>query len=92
MDSELLDFGPTIDPISGRPIDEAPSRSADYDERAAWSARYVAWFIEQMDEQASWASDVSATHRYEIEFNSCVMDPYAYEQQTAQELEPRRVH
>lgn len=88
MVGDLLDFGPQLDPSIS--VGQAPQRSASFEQRAAWSEPYVTWFIEQVDEQASWAADVSATHRYQVEFNSCAIDPEAYERQTRQELEARK--
>ena len=91
MDLDLLDFDQTPETATFA-LDDAPAPTASYETRAAWSERYVLWFISQTDEQASWASDIDATHRFEIEFNSCVLDPQTYERQTREELTPERLH
>ena len=75
-----------------RPASSAPSADAPYDVRAAWSQDYVAWFIEQMPQDGALPPDVRDTHRFEIEFATCVSDPRAYERQTLAELRQRKVH
>lgn len=75
-----------------RPITNAPSASAPYDVRAAWSRDYVMWFIAKMPEDGALPPDVRDTHRFEIEFETCVADPAAYERQTLAELRLRKVH
>ena len=75
-----------------RPLASAPSSDAPYDVRAAWSRDYVTWFILQTPQDGALPADVRATHRFEIEFEVCVMDPQSYERQTLDELRQRRVH
>lgn len=75
-----------------RPATSAPSADAPYDVRAAWSNDYVSWFIAQMPQQGALPPDVRDTHRFEIEFETCVNDPQAYERQTLAELRQTRPH
>lgn len=75
-----------------RPASSAPSADAPYDVRAAWSQDYVAWFIAQTPQDGALPPDVRATHRFEIEFETCVNDPQTYERQTLGELRQRKVH
>jgi len=75
-----------------RPLASAPSATAPYDVRAAWSRDYVTWFIVQRPQDGSLPPDVRDTHRFEIEFQACVGDPKTYEQQTLEELREQRVH
>lgn len=70
----------------GRPIAYAPPKSAPYEERAEWSERYVRWYLGQVETSGALPKDVMPTHLYQVEFQSCVMDPELYEQQTQQEL------
>ena len=86
MDFELLELPSTHETYVARPFESAPSRSASYFDRADWSARYVSWFLQQIDVDGPVRADVSATHLYQIEFNSCLLDPQLYEQQTQEEL------
>jgi len=72
-----------------RPASSAPSADAPYDVRAAWSRDYVAWYIEQTPQAGALPPDVRNTHRFEIEFETCVPDPQAYERQTLEELRQR---
>lgn len=75
-----------------RPASSAPSADAPYDVRASWSRDYVSWFIQQTPQDGASPPDVRDTHRFEIEFDACVMDPPTYERQTLAELRQRRVH
>ncbi|MFZ2031837.1 MAG: hypothetical protein WAU68_16115 [Vitreimonas sp.] len=75
-----------------RPLPSAPSATAPYDVRAGWSRDYVTWFILQMPQDGALPPDVRDTHRFEIEFEACVMDPQSYERQTLAELRQQRVH
>lgn len=75
-----------------RPTSSAPSADAPYDVRAAWSRDYVVWFIAQMPQDGALPPDVRDTHRFEIEFETCVSDPLTYERQTLAELRQRKVH
>lgn len=68
------------------PHDPPPHRSASQEERAEWSERYVAWFIAQTPQSGPLPPDISPTHRYEVEFAYCMLDPQRYERETKQEL------
>jgi hypothetical protein len=68
------------------PVSAAPSAGAPYEVRAAWSTNYVSWYIAQTPQQGATPTDVRATHRFEVEFQSCVVDPQAYERETQGEL------
>ena len=75
-----------------RPASSAPSADEPNDVRAAWSTDYVTWFITQTPQQGALPADARDTHRFEIEFQTCVSDPQAYERQTLAELRQRRPH
>jgi hypothetical protein len=92
MDAELMDVGRTLTSIVPRPTDPAPPRSAPYEQRAQWSERYVRWFIAQAPVTLTLPADIGPTHRYEVEFNSCVRDPQRYERMTAEELHDETLH
>jgi hypothetical protein len=78
--------------FSLRPSDPAPPAYASYEERANWSERYVSWFLTQSRPQGAMPIDIDPSHRYQVEFNSCVLDPQAYEHDTQSELSPEAVH
>jgi len=71
--------------VATRPSEPAPSRRASIEERAEWSQRYVSWFIAQTP-TGPLPADLSPTHRYEVEFEYCMLDPQRYERETQQEL------
>jgi len=75
-----------------RPISSAPPASAPYDVRAAWSSDYVTWFILQRPQEGASPADVRSTHRFELEFEICVMDPQKYERETQSELQQPQTH
>jgi hypothetical protein len=81
-----FDDGVTTHALLTRPTDPAPSASAPYEERADWAERYVAWYLALTPRLADTPSDVDATHLYEIEFNSAVLDPREYERDTQVEV------
>ncbi|MGD9979367.1 MAG: hypothetical protein AB7H66_04240 [Hyphomonadaceae bacterium] len=87
MEALTYDYGGVDHAIVSRPLDAAPSRNAPYEQRAAWSERYVAWYLLQAPMVGGSVSDIDATHRYEVEFNSCVLDPQEYERDTQVEIE-----
>ena len=89
METLTFDDGAVDHAILARPDESAPPSTAPYEERAAWSERYVAWYLTQAPSLAGAApSDVDATHRYEVEFNTCVLDPQEYERDTRVEIDP----
>jgi hypothetical protein len=69
-----------------RPSDSPPASTAPYEVRAEWSERYVNWLIAQTPPEGPLPFDVDPSHRYQIEFFSCVTDPQAYARRTAAEL------
>jgi hypothetical protein len=71
--------------IPERPHEAPPHRTASSEDRAAWSERYVAWFISQTP-GGPLPPDISPTHRYEVEFAYCMLDPQRYQRETQQEL------
>lgn len=75
-----------------RPQGTPPHRTASIQERAAWSERYVAWFIAQTPQNGPLPPDIPPTHRYEVEFAYCMLDPQRYERETLQELHRQRAH
>ena len=91
MDPELIDLSTAFDKTP-RPLEDAPPRTAPYEERAAWSDRYVNWFIAQTSPEGPLPPDVQPTHQYMVEFNTCVLDPQEYERQTQAELTEHVVH
>ena len=74
-----------------RPDDPPPAATASFDQRESWCEQYTAWFIASTPPQATIAqaapSDVNVSHEYEVEFNSCKLDPREYERQTHAEAE-----
>ena len=90
MDAELMDVGRTKTALV-RPTDPAPPRTAAQEERARWSERYVAWFIAQTPQTGPLPPDISPTHRYEVEFAYCMLDPRRYERETQAELSRPRL-
>lgn len=86
MDFELRDLPSAHDAYVARPFESAPSKSASYFDRADWSTRYVSWYLGQIEADDPSPADVRSTHLYQVEFNSCLLDPQLYEQQTQQEL------
>lgn len=91
MDFELLETPSAHAAYAARPFESAPSRSASYFDRADWSARYVSWYLQQIDIEGQARADVAATHLYEVEYNSCLLDPQLYERQTQEELSSQTV-
>lgn len=87
MDMENLYVAETLDYAATEP---PPPADADYEERAERSAHYVAWFIARTGGTTRLPPDVRPTHRYEVEFNACVLDPPAYLRDTAEELPVRK--
>lgn len=72
-------------PLPERPDTAAPAAAAPIEQRQAWCQQYAAWFVSHTPE-ADQAPDARATHRYEVEMNSCTLDPQAYERQTIAEV------
>lgn len=75
-----------------RPDAPAPAATAAFEQRETWCEQYTAWFIASTPPQAAIAqapppADVSDTHEYQVEFNSCKLDPREYERQTHAEGE-----
>lgn len=75
-----------------RPQGSPPHRTASIQERAAWSERYVAWFIAQAPQDGPLPADIPRTHRYEVEFAYCMLDPQRYERETLEELKRPILH
>jgi hypothetical protein len=92
MQTELLDIRAGKPGAPERPTEQAPPASSPYEERAEWSEQYVAWFIAQTPQDEPLPADVSPTHRYEVEFSYCVLNPQRYERETQAELSPRTLH
>lgn len=68
------------------PASAAPSAAAPIEERADWCEAYATWLI-AMTESDVPAADVRATHRLEVELNSCTIDPQGYERETRREAQ-----
>lgn len=65
---------------------EAPPASAPYEVRAEWAEEYVPEVLAAMDVDGDEPDDVRPTHLFEVEFNSCVLDPPEYERETESEI------
>jgi hypothetical protein len=64
-----------------------PAATDSIEQRREFAMSYVAWFLSQQSVSATSAPpDIRATHRWEIEFNSCVLDPVRYVADTRYEL------
>lgn len=86
METLQYDYGKAHDAlVHPRPNDPPPARTAPYEIRAEWSERYVNWLIAQTPTDGPMPFDVPPSHRYQVEFFSCVMDPQTYARRTAQE-------
>lgn len=86
MDTSSYDFGEAHHALLHlRPNDPPPARTAPYDTRADWSERYVNWLIDQTPAEGPMPFDIDPSHRYQVEFFSCVMDPETYARRTAPE-------
>lgn len=59
-----------------------PAATAPVAQRQAWCEQYVAWFVTNTPHPAPLPPDVRPTHLFEIEFNSCKLDPQTYERET----------
>lgn len=75
-----------------RPSTPAPTAAASFEARETWCEQYANWFVANTPAPAEAASappaaDVRATHEFEVEFNSCKLDPREYERQTHAEAE-----
>jgi hypothetical protein len=84
MDAQLLQQTP--ERTRQMPRSPAPSRGAPHYARAAWTEDYVAWFISQTPQEGPLPPDISPTHRYEVEFAYCMLDPQRYQRETQEEL------
>lgn len=69
-----------------RPETPAPEAAAPFEMREDLCQAYAAWFIERQPALGAAPVDVAPTHRFEVEFNSCKLDPREYERQTLAEL------
>lgn len=70
------------EPLPERPATAAPAAGAPVEQRQAWCQQYAAWFVSHTPPVQGEAPDARATHRFEVELNSCTLDPQAYERQT----------
>lgn len=83
--SALLSTSAAIaQPLPERPDTPAPAASAPVEQRQNWCQQYAAWFVSHTPE-AGQAPDARATHRFEVELNSCTLDPQGYERETLAE-------
>lgn len=71
------------EPLSGI-VAEAPPVSAPVEERQNWCQAYVTWLF-PTSREAPPPADQRATHQFEVEFSSCVLNPHDYQQQTQPE-------
>lgn len=64
-----------------RPEAPPPTATAAFEQRATWCEKYTAWLVASTP-QAQLPGDVRASHAFEVEFNSCKLDPQEYETDT----------
>jgi hypothetical protein len=88
METLTFDDGAIRHDVLSRPIEHAPPADAPYDERAAWAERYIAWYLMH----APSPPEVDRDHLYQVEFNTCVLDPQEYERDTQVELSEPVLH
>lgn len=69
------------------PAAAAPSAAAPIEERADWCEAYATWLIAMTESDVPAIGDVRATHRLEVELNSCTIDPQSYERETRREAQ-----
>jgi hypothetical protein len=61
--------------------------TASFETREDWCQKYASWFVAAAPSAAGAApADVAPTHRFEVEFNTCKLDPRQYERDTLAEL------
>ncbi|WP_156767667.1 hypothetical protein [Candidatus Viadribacter manganicus] len=63
-----------------------PSADAPFEQRESWCDAYVSRLIPAAPEIVS-PEDIGQTHRFEVEFNACKLDPQEYRRQTLEETE-----
>lgn len=64
-----------------RPDEPAPASTATFEQREDWCRKYASWLVERTP-TTDRPTDVRASHLFEVEFNSCKLDPVAYERET----------
>jgi len=69
-----------------RPATPAPQATASFEAREDWCAKYAQWYVARTPAANVAPSDVAPTHRFEVEFNSCKLDPQSYERDTLAEV------
>jgi len=69
------------------PEKEAPGANAPIEERVDWCEAYATWLVAMMPAEKPAPGDVRATHRLEVELNSCTIDPQGYERETRLEAQ-----
>lgn len=73
-----------------RPDTPPPPASASFEQREAWCEQFANWFVASTPQTTPAPADVRATHEFEIEFNSCKLDPERYALDTRTEAQLRR--
>lgn len=64
-----------------------PTATDAVEARREFAMLYVSWFLsEEPVREISMPADIRSTHRWEVEFNSCVLDPARYVADTQYEL------
>jgi hypothetical protein len=69
-----------------RPSEAAPQATASFEAREAWCLDYAHWFVATTPAPEVHPADVAPNHRFEVELNSCKLDPQAYERDTLAEI------
>jgi hypothetical protein len=70
-----------------KPLSAAPAASAPFEQREQWCEQFASWFVASTPQNSAAPADVRQTHEFEIEFNSCKIDPQEYERDTRAEAQ-----
>jgi len=68
-----------------RPDGPAPAATAAFEQRETWCEKYTTWLITNTPAPTPRPADVRASQHFEVEFNSCKLDPQTYESDTRAE-------
>lgn len=72
-----------------RPEAPPPAAAAPFAQREAWCQQFAAWFVASTPQTPA-PPDVRDGHEFQIEFNSCKLDPQRYERDTRTEAQSQR--
>ena len=71
------------------PNTPAPRATENVEVRQNWCTRYVTWVLGERPAARPPPADQRPTRLFEVEFNSCVLDPRLYERDTRTEAQLR---